>query len=201
MTTAEVAPDTAPKKAKLTAEEKAANKAAADKAKADKKAAAEAAKAAPKAKDTKNGVSRPQTGVTKLVWETADSLSSKGPTERAPLVEALAGKVEVGTIHTQYGRWRKYYGLTETKEQRQSRLATARADKDAKKAADKKVKDEAKAKKAADKAAADKVKADQAAADKVKADQAAAAEAAKAAAAPAQAEAASEQVQPEQAAE
>jgi hypothetical protein len=172
MTTAEneVKPDAAPKKVKQTAEEKAAIKATKDAEKAAAKAKKDAekpAKVEPKAKDVKNGVNRPATGVTKLVWDTADALSmvpdaegNKAPTERAPLVEALKGKVEVGTIHTQYGRWRKYYGLTETKEQRQTRLAAARADKDAKKAEAKKVKDAEKAIKAAEKAAADKVKAD-----------------------------------------
>lgn len=88
-------------------------------------------------KDTKNGVTRPSTGVTLSVWTTADSLSSEGPTERATLVEALKGKVEVGTIHTQYGRWRKYYGLTETKEERQARLDKSREAKKAIKAAEK----------------------------------------------------------------
>jgi hypothetical protein len=106
------------------------------------------------AKDVKNGVNRPSTGVTKAVWDMADSLSSKAPTERAPLVEALKGKVEVGTIHTQYGRWRKYYGLTETKEQRQARLQVARDKKDAAKKAEKAIKDQKKADDAAAKAAA-----------------------------------------------
>lgn len=128
-TAAEGKPAKSPKK---TAEEKAADKAA-KKAAADKaKAETEAAKPA---KDTKNGVTRPSTGVTKLVWDTADKLSSdlKAAVERAALVKALEGKVEVGTIHTQYGRWRKYYGLTETKEARQARLKVIRDRKDAEK--------------------------------------------------------------------
>ena len=139
-----------PKKAKQTAEEKAAAKAAKDELKAKEKAEKEAAKELakqPKAKDTKNGMTRPSTGVTLLVWTTADQLSAaaKAPTERAPLVEALKGKVEVGTIHTQYGRWRKYYGLTETKEQRQARLEAVRVKKNESKAAEKAIKDAAKA--------------------------------------------------------
>lgn len=105
-------------------------------------------------KDTKNGMTRPGGGVTKLVWDTADKLSTekKAAVERAALVKELEGKVEVGTIHTQYGRWRKYYGLTETKEQRQARLKIVRDKNDAEKklAKDKKVADKAAA--AADKA-------------------------------------------------
>jgi hypothetical protein len=49
--------------------------------------------------------------------------------DRATLTEALNGKVEIGTIHTQYGRWRKYYGLTETRDQRAERMAQIRAKK------------------------------------------------------------------------
>jgi hypothetical protein len=152
----------ATKPPKKTAEEKAAEKAAkaaqkaADKAKEVKPVVAKPVVAKPE-KDTKNGVTRPSTGVTKLVWDTADRLSSEKndgtPVDRAPLVEALKGKVEVGTVHTQYGRWRKYYGLTEGKEARQARLKIARdakdkekADKKALKAAEKLAADEAAAK-------------------------------------------------------
>jgi len=80
-------------------------------------------------KDEANGVTRPGTGVTKEVWDTADMLSKRLGTfvDRATLTEVLNGKVEIGTIHTQYGRWRKYYGLTETREQRADRLAQIRA--------------------------------------------------------------------------
>lgn len=109
--------------------------------KAAKEPKAEKAPVVKPAKDVKNGVNRPSTGVTLLVWTTADSLSTKAPTERAPLVEALKGKVEVGTIHTQYGRWRKYYGLVETKEQRQARLTLARDKKAETKKAEKAIKD------------------------------------------------------------
>jgi hypothetical protein len=155
----------ATKPPKKTAEEKAAEKAAkaaqkaADKAKEVKPVVAKEVKpvVAKPEKDTKNGVTRPSTGVTKLVWDTADRLSSEKndgtPVDRAPLVEALKGKVEVGTVHTQYGRWRKYYGLTEGKEARQARLKIARdakdkekADKKALKAAEKLAADEAAAK-------------------------------------------------------
>ena len=126
---------------------KAAAKEAKDKEKADKKAAAEAkkaereqkkkdaeaAKAAKPEKDTKNGITRPTAGVTQLIWIKADELSAakQSPVERAALVEGLkdvkvgdgadATTINVGTIHTQYGRWRKYYSLSETKEARQAR--------------------------------------------------------------------------------
>lgn len=154
---AETKPEKAPKK---TAEQKAAEKAereaqkAAEKAKKDAEKAAkkaEAEKTASKPKDTKNGITRPGNGVTKLVWDTADKISAeiKSPVERGVLSKALEGKVEPGTIHTQYGRWRKYYGLTETKEARQQRLAVAREKKDAEKAAKKAEKEAEKAKKAA----------------------------------------------------
>jgi len=175
MTNATVAPDAAQKKVKQTAEEKAAAKAQKDADKAAAKAAKDAAKPAkpvPKAKDEKNGVTRPSYGVTLQVWTIADQLSAKAgaPIERAPLVDALKGQIEVGTIHTQYGRWRKYYGLTETKEQRQARLTKVRDEKTAKKAAEKAIKDAAKAEKLAAKAEADRVKAaEKAAAEAAKA--------------------------------
>jgi hypothetical protein len=177
----ETAPETKPaeavveakatKKPKKTAEEKAAEKQAKDAAKPVVEV---------KAKDTKNGVTRPAKGVTLLVWTTADALSAaaKAPTERAPLVGALKGKVEVGTVHTQYGRWRKYYGLVETKEQRQVRLTTARVKKDEAKAAEKVIKDAEKATKEAEKAAAKQKAADDKAAAKALKDAEAAAKAA-----------------------
>lgn len=123
-------------------------------------------------KDAKNGVSRPATGVTLLVWTTADNLSrdrkndagepDPGPIDRATLTKALEGKVQMGTVHTQYGRWRKYYGLVETKEARQARLTDVAAKKAAEKAAKKAESD----KKKADKAAAKKAKEDAEAAAK-----------------------------------
>lgn len=83
------------------------------------------------AKDEANGITRPMMGVTKEVWDTADMLSKRLGTfvDRATLTEVLNGKVEIGTIHTQYGRWRKYYGLTENREQRAERMAQIRAKK------------------------------------------------------------------------
>jgi hypothetical protein len=150
MTTTEQAAEAtkAPKAPKKTPEQKAAEKATKDAAKAAEKAAKQAAKpvVVKAEKDVKYGVTRPSTGVTKLVWDTADQLSTekKDAVDRASLVKALEGKVEVGTIHTQYGRWRKYYGLTETKEARQARLKVIRDRKDAEKLAKKEQKEAAK---------------------------------------------------------
>jgi hypothetical protein len=131
-----------------------------DAAKAAAKAEKAKAPATPVAKDVRNGISRPKSGVTAQVWATADDLSAKagGPIERSVLSAALSGSVETGTIHTQYGRWRKYYGLSETRDARRARLDSIRAakktEKEAlatKKAADKKAAaDAAAAKKAAE---------------------------------------------------
>lgn len=154
---AQVQPDAKPKKVKQTPEEKAAAKAEKDRIKAEAKA--NKPEKVVVAKDTKNGVTRPATGVTLLVWTTADQLSTKAPVERAKVVEALKGKVEVGTIHTQYGRWRKYYGLVETKEQRQARLDAAKVKKQEAAAAKKAERQAEKDKKAQEKAAADAKKA------------------------------------------
>lgn len=139
---------------KLTKEEKAAAKALAKKQADDAKAAAKVAADAEKAKpvekppkDTQNGVTRPGAGVTRKVWEKADEMSASksAPVDRAELSAALNGQIETGTIHTQYGRWRKYYGLSESKESRQARLQVAKDAKAATKAAEKEIKDKAKA--------------------------------------------------------
>lgn len=66
-----------------------------------------------------NGVSRPLSGATKQVWEIADRISGeqRRPAERKEVTEAgLAAGLQQGTIHTQYGRWRKYNGLTSVRE-------------------------------------------------------------------------------------
>lgn len=112
--------------AQKKAREKAEKDAAKAKDKADKEAAKllaaeEKAKAAatPAVKapsDTKNGVTRPSSGKTKLVWDTADAMSAhlKAPVERKALTDVLLAAphlLVVGTIHTQYGKWRKYHGL------------------------------------------------------------------------------------------
>lgn len=79
-------------------------------------------------KDEANGIVRPGVGVTREVWDTADMLSKRLGTfvDRGTLTEVLNGKIETGTIHTQYGRWRKYYGLTETRDERAARMAQIR---------------------------------------------------------------------------
>lgn len=115
--------EAAEKKAAKEAEKKAkAEKKAADAAaKKAEKAAAEEAKKAERAaaKLEKNGVSRPLSGATKGVWDIADKISTetKAPAERAAVVAAgkEAGYQE-GTINTQYGRWRRFHGLTVARE-------------------------------------------------------------------------------------
>lgn len=113
---------------------------------------ADDAKAAAKPpKDENNGVSRPSSGATLKVWEIADALSAKHerPATRAEVTEeGLKADLVVGTIHTQYGRWRKYNGLVTPKEERQAKAAEAKAAKEKEKA------DKAAAKKAADDAKA-----------------------------------------------
>lgn len=71
---------------------------------------------APKApKDTKNGVTRPKAGTkTGRVWEIADAQSeNKGaPALRKDVLEECVSEgINQATAATQYGRWRKYYGL------------------------------------------------------------------------------------------
>lgn len=116
---------------------------------ADTTTAAAATPAAPAApavakpaivKDEKNGVTRPSTGATLRVWTIADELSKAAgkPAERKEVTEkGMAEGLVVGTIHTQYGRWRKYYGLVTPKEDRLAAQAKAKEDRETKKAADK----------------------------------------------------------------
>lgn len=85
-------------------------------AKAAKKAEAEAAKAAKVAtKIIKNGVTRPAGGTkTGRVWEIADDLSQKHkrPPERKLVMDAAKAEgINEATCATQYGRWRKFFGL------------------------------------------------------------------------------------------
>lgn len=103
-------------------------KAAEAQAKAEAKAAKEAAKAEKKPvaadkrePDEKNGVIRPSSGKTKQVWDVADEMSkaAKAPVDRKSLTDRLLAEpysLVVGTIHTQYGKWRKYHGLVVAKE-------------------------------------------------------------------------------------
>lgn len=108
------------KKAEEAAAKKAAKAAETAQKKADKAAADEAKKAERlTAKLEKNGVSRPLSGATKGVWDIADRISgeTKAPAERAAVVEAgKAAGYQEGTINTQYGRWRRFHGLTVVRE-------------------------------------------------------------------------------------
>lgn len=110
---------------KKTEEQKAAEAQAKAEAKAKKEAEKAAAAAAPKEPktpavvDEKNGVTRPSSGKTKRVWDVADEMSQalKAPVDRSSLTERLLAEgLVVGTIHTQYGKWRKYHGLVTPKE-------------------------------------------------------------------------------------
>ncbi|WP_217468729.1 hypothetical protein, partial [Staphylococcus aureus] len=91
---------------------------------------------APKpAKDEQNGVSRPSSGATRRVWEIADEISGKTgePATRAAVTEVAEKEgLVLGTIHTQYGRWRKYNGLVTPKDERQAASAAKKAEKEAK---------------------------------------------------------------------
>lgn len=121
----------ADEKAKLAAEKKAAKEAerkekaeAKAKERAEKKAEKEDAAAKKKAereasKLEQNGISRPLTGATKQVWDIADRISqeTRKPAERKDVIaQGEAAGLQSGTINTQYGRWRKYNGLTVTRE-------------------------------------------------------------------------------------
>jgi hypothetical protein len=76
-------------------------------------------KAAVEKQPSQNGVTRPRSGTaTGRVWEIADSISaSKGsPAERGEVMTAgLAENLNQATIATQYGRWRKFYGIEPVK--------------------------------------------------------------------------------------
>lgn len=94
--------------------------------------AVQTAPAAPKAekpaKVEQNGVTRPSSGATLKVWELADNLSAAAgkPAERKEVTEAgLAAGLVVGTIHTQYGRWRKFHGLSVVREKSAAAAAPA----------------------------------------------------------------------------
>lgn len=126
-------------------------------------------KAAPAPKDEQNGVTRPAGGVTRRVWEIADEISAreKRPAARAEVTEVATKEgINVGTVHTQFGRWRKYYGLTTPKEERAAQMAAAKAEKEKAKAEAKAAKDAEKEAKAAEKEAKAKAKAEAAEAKK-----------------------------------
>lgn len=117
-------------------------------------------------KDERNGVTRPATGSTRRVWEIADALSQEkgAPASRKEVTEAAEKEgLVIGTIHTQYGRWCKYYGLVKPAEERARIRAEAKAAKEAEKEAKKAEKAQAAEEKAKAKAAKDAEKAAKAA--------------------------------------
>jgi hypothetical protein len=125
------------------------------------------------AKIEANGIIRPNEGTaTGKVWTIADRISAakKAPAERGEVVkQAIAEGINESTAATQYGRWRKFFGVVTVKKVKLS---------DEEKAAERAA---AKAAKVAEKEAAAKVKADEKAAKAAaKASEKAAAEAAKA---------------------
>lgn len=84
---------------------------------------AETATEQPKAEKPKqpsaNGITRPKSGTaTGRVWEIADKLSAdKGePAARGDVMAAAKAEgLNEATIATQYGRWRKFFGLGRAK--------------------------------------------------------------------------------------
>lgn len=120
--------------------------------------------AAPVIKDIQNGVARPKDGTTcGKVWSICEELSLKNtsPAERGEVIKlAEAEGVNKATAATQHGKWRKYYGLTNSKtpEEKAARAEEKEAAK-AKAAEERKAKAEAKA---AEKAAKEQAKKDNA---------------------------------------
>lgn len=120
MTTETPAVPKAPTKKEQAAIDKAAATAMEAEDKAAKETAAKEATAAKTAKVEQNGVTRPASGKTLLVWTVADQMSAdlKKPVDRKALTDVLLAEphlLVVGTIHTQYGKWRKFHGLVTEK--------------------------------------------------------------------------------------
>lgn len=120
---------------------------------------------APVVKDIQNGVTRPKDGTTcGKVWTICETLSLKNnaPAERGEVIKlAEAEGVNSATAATQHGKWRKYYGLTNSKTPEE--IAAKKQEKEAAKvkaAEERKVKADAKA---AEKAAKEQKKKDNAA--------------------------------------
>lgn len=86
-----------------------------------------AEKPAKEPKIEQNGVTRPSAGTkTARVWEISDTLSAaagKPAKRREVLVAAVEEEINVATAATQYGRWRKFFGLG--KEEAEAAPATA----------------------------------------------------------------------------
>ena len=84
------------------------------------KAKKEKAPKEPKApRDSANGVTRPAEGTkTGKVWEIADKLSNElgqAAPRKDVIVKASAEGINLATITTQYGHWRRYNGLSAVK--------------------------------------------------------------------------------------
>jgi hypothetical protein len=106
---------------KPAAKGKPAAKPAAPKGKAPAaKAAAKPAKPAKAAKPAEerqraNGLTRPLGAKTRIPWDIADQISAKKgePAKRAEVLEACEKRgVRPATAATQYGRWRRFNGLS-----------------------------------------------------------------------------------------
>lgn len=107
---------------------------------ADKKAEKEAKKAAKEANkkpkvvlSTANGITMPGDGTTtKSVWLKATEMSEKlgKPAARKDVVAAcIADGTNPATASTQYGKWRKYYGIKpEVKEPKAKKVAEKAAE-------------------------------------------------------------------------
>jgi len=76
-------------------------------------------------KITQNGITRPSAETkTGRIWEIADNLSTDVPAKRAPvLAQCKEEGINNATAATQYGRWRKFYGLG--KEEKEAAAAAA----------------------------------------------------------------------------
>lgn len=68
------------------------------------------------AKIAQNGITRPKDGTTTgRVWAIADEISAKNkaPADRKTVIEQVVGEgINASTGATQYGKWRKFHGLT-----------------------------------------------------------------------------------------
>lgn len=78
-------------------------------------AEAKAAKPAPAPKDTANGVTRPRKGsATGRIWDMSDALAKGGKSVKRGDVLAKADEegINAATAATQFGKWRRYNGIT-----------------------------------------------------------------------------------------
>lgn len=94
---------------------KAAEREAAKLAKAAAKEAEKAAKVAAVARLSQNGITMPKEGtICGSVWAHLDNISreKQAPATIAEGVDAATTHgIDLGTMRTQYGRWRKFYGI------------------------------------------------------------------------------------------